>query len=113
MLHAWSTIRNLREIVAAHLFLFLETEWTMIRRYNLEVVALQSIPQLFLMPFLAQGGSEYILCPFKSWRFEVFDRQVEILRASLSVHGKSTITRFSDFLEGIVATHVDDVNWSS
>jgi hypothetical protein len=87
MFNARPSVRNFREVIAPEFFLFFETKRAMIRRHNLQVVAFQSIPEFFLMPFFSQRRREHVFRTFKSRRVEVFDRQIQILRAGFRIYG--------------------------
>src|SRR5258706_6115247 len=60
MLNTRTAVRNLCKVVASQFFLFFETKWTVIRGDHLQMIALQSVPELFLMPLFAKGRVEYI-----------------------------------------------------
>ena len=94
----------------AKFFLLLEAERAVIGRDDLQMVVLESIPQLFLMPFLPQGRRENILGAFEAGRIEVLERQIEILRAGLRIYGKAPIAGFAHFFQSVVATQVHDVH---
>src|SRR5580698_7101341 len=76
MLHAWAAVGNLGEVVFAQFFLFFEAEWAVVSGNDLQMNPLQSIPQFFLMPLLAQRRSENIFRAFKSGRIHVLERQI-------------------------------------
>src|SRR5215472_17615295 len=65
------------------------------------------------MPFLSQRRSKNILGSFKSWSIEVLNRQIQVLRTGLRINRQPPIASFSDFLERIITTQVDDVEWSA
>src|ERR1700683_3727991 len=66
MLHAGTAIRDLRKIIESHFLLLLETKGAVVGRDHLQMVTLQTIPQFFLMPLLAQRRRENIFRAFKS-----------------------------------------------
>ena len=110
MLDAWAAVGNLREVILPEFFLFFETERAMISGDDLQVIALQSIPQLLLMPFFPQWRRENILCAFKAGYIEILDGKIQILRASLRVDRKSAIARLTNFFKRIVTAQVHDIN---
>src|SRR5258706_2706798 len=73
MLITSTAVRNLCKVVASQFFLFFETKWTVIRGDHLQMIALQSVPELFLMPLFAKGRGEYIFRTFKVGDVKVFD----------------------------------------
>src|SRR5205814_6724439 len=79
MLDAWAAVGNLREVILPEFFLFFETERAMISGDDLQVIALQSIPQLLLMPLFPQRRRENILRALKAGYVEILDREIQIL----------------------------------
>ena len=103
MLYARAAVRNFREIVAAHFFLFFETKRAMIGGDNLQVIVLEAVPEFLLMPFFAQRRSENIFRSFEPGCIKVLERKIQILRAGLGVDGKSAVARLANFFKRIVA----------
>src|SRR4029078_1599585 len=60
VLDARTAVRDLAEIVAAELFLLLETERAMIGRDDVESVRTQAVPQLVVIPFFPQRRREHV-----------------------------------------------------
>src|SRR5271157_2230262 len=102
MLYARAAIRNFGEVTPPHLFLFLETERTVIGRNNLQVIALQAAPEFLLMPLFTQRRSEHKFRSFEIRDIKVLNRKIQILRTGFRVHGKSTVASFPHFLERFV-----------
>ena len=73
MLDAGPAVGNLSEVVFAKLLLLLEAEGTMIGGDDLQVIVLESIPELLLVPLLAQRRSENILSTFEAGRVHVIE----------------------------------------
>ena len=94
----------------AQFFLFLETKRAMVGGDDLQVIALQTVPQFFLMPFLSQRRSEDILRSFKTRRIEILKRKIQILRTSLRIDRKPAIACLANFFERFVATQMHDVD---
>src|ERR1019366_7097909 len=107
------TVRYLREVIATEFFLFLEAEWTVIGGDDLQMVPLEAAPEFFLMPLFAKRWREDIFRAFKVGDVEVFDRQIQILRASFSINGKAAVPGLANFLESFIAAQVHDVDRSS
>ena len=76
MLHAGPAIGNFREVIASHFLLFFETKGAVVGGDDLQMVTLQTIPQFFLMPLLAQRRRENIFSAFKSGRVEILERKI-------------------------------------
>src|ERR1017187_2164992 len=74
------------------------------------MIVLKATPQFLLVPLLAQRRSENVLRAFKPRRIHVLEREVQILRTSLGVDGKSAVASFPNFLQRLMATQVDDVD---
>ena len=110
MLDPRAAIRNFREIVFAQFLLLFEAERTMICRDHLQVIRLQPIPQLLLVPLFAQRRSEYILRSFKPGRIEVLERQIKILRTGFGIHRQPAIPRLTHFFKGIIAAQMNDID---
>src|SRR5580692_1868889 len=102
MLDAGASVGDFGEVVAAQFFLFFETEWAVVGRDYLQVILLQSVPEFFLVPLLAQWGRENVFRSFESGYVEILDGKIEILRTSLGIHGKASIAGFANFFEGVV-----------
>ncbi len=101
---------NLREVVLPQFFLLFETKWTVIGGDDLQVIALESVPELLLVPLFAQRRRENILRAFKAGYIEILNREIQILRTSLRVDRKAPIARLTYFFERIVTTQVHDIN---
>ena len=113
MLNAGTTVRNLREVVASEFFLLLETEWTVIGRHDLQMIAFEAVPELFLMPLFAKRRCKNIFRAFKAGNIEVFDREIQVLRAGLGIDRKAAVARLPNLFEGFIAAKVHDVDRSS
>ena len=103
MLDAGAAVGDFGEVVAAQFFLFLEAEWAMVGGNYLQMIALQSVPQFFLMPFFAQRRRENVLRAFEAGDVDVFEGKIEILRTGFRIDGKSAITGLAHFFERVVA----------
>src|SRR5204863_1239261 len=110
VLDAWAAIGNLREVVLPQFFLLFETKWTVIGGDDLQVIALESVPELLLVPLFAQRRRENILRAFKAGYIEILDGKIQILRASLRVDRKAAIARLPNFFERFVTAQVHDIN---
>ena len=73
MFNAGPAVWNLGEVAASEFFLLLETEWTVIGGNNLQMIALETVPEFFLMPFFAKRRSENIFRAFETGNVKVFD----------------------------------------
>ena len=113
MLNARASVGNLREVVAPQLFLLLEAERAVIGGNNLQLILLQATPQSFLVPFLPQRWSKYILCALEIRDIEILDRQVQILWAGLGVDRKPSVASLAHLFKSIVAAQVHDVDGSA
>src|SRR3979490_967336 len=87
MLDAGTAIWNLREVVSAHLLLLLEAKRAMVGRDDLQRVARQPLPELFLIPFFTEWRSEHGLRAFKAGDIHIVQREVKILRARFRIGG--------------------------
>src|SRR5262245_60775769 len=103
MLDAGTAVGNLGEIVFAHFFLLFKTERAVVGRDDLQMVLLESGPELFLVPLLAKRRRENVLCGFEAGLLHVLDRKIEILRAGLSVDRQAAIAGLADFFERVIA----------
>src|SRR5262249_48701230 len=106
-------IRNLRKVIPAKLLLLFETKWAVIGGNDLQVVALEPIPKFFLVPFLAQWGSENVLCPLKSRHVKILNRKEQVLGTGLGVDWQATVAGLAHFLKRVVAAQMHNVDWSS
>ena len=110
MLDARTAVRNLGEVIDAQFLLFLEAEWAMIGRDDLQRIVRETLPEFFLMPFLSQRRREDILRALESGDVHVFQREIQILRASLGVGGQPAVARLANFFERLVAGEMNDVD---
>ena len=110
MFDAGPAVGNFCEVVDAELFLVFKAERAVIGGDDLQGVLRESLPELFLMPFFAQGRSEDVLCAFESGGVHVFERKIEILRAGFGVGGDAAVAGFANFFESVVAGEMDDVD---
>src|SRR5260370_2252134 len=106
VLDARSAVGDFGEIVFAHFLLLLETERTMVGGNNLQMVLLQAVPELFLVPLLAQRRRENILGSFESGLVHVVDGEIQILRTRFRVHPQSPIAAFAHFFKSAFAAHM-------
>src|ERR1700733_13360402 len=53
MFNAWATVWNFGEIAASKFLLFFKAKGTMVCRDDLQVIPLEAVPELFLMPFFS------------------------------------------------------------
>ena len=73
VLNAGTSVGNLREIVSPKFLLLLETEWAVIGGDDLQMIALETVPEFLLMPFFAKGRGKYIFRAFEIGNIKVFD----------------------------------------
>ena len=91
-------------------FLFLKAKGTVVGGDDLQVIALESVPEFFLVPFFAKRRSEDVLRAFEAGRVHIFEREIQILRASFGVDGKAAIACFANFFQRFVAAEMHDVD---
>ncbi len=103
MLNARAAVGNLRKVVASEFFLLLETEWTVIGRDDLQMIALKAVPELFLMPLFAKRRRKNVFRAFKVGNIKVFDREIQILGASFGIDGKAAVARLTNFFKSLIA----------
>ena len=77
---------------------------------HLQIVLCEALPELFLVPFLAQRRSENIFGGFKAGHIHVFQRKIKVLRAGFGIGAQSAVARLADFFERVVAREVHDIN---
>src|SRR5215813_2379538 len=74
------------------------------------MILLESIPELVLVPLLAQRRSENILRALEARLLHVVERKVQILRTCLSIDRQTAIASLANFFERIVAAQMDDIH---
>src|SRR5579872_738170 len=89
MLHSRQTIRNLCKVLAPQLLLSGIIEGGMVGGNNLQFVALQAAPQLFVIGCFAHGRCTNKFRTFKTWRGIAAIVQVEVLRTRFAPHWQS------------------------
>src|SRR5262249_762987 len=72
MFDARAAVGDFSEVVSAQFFLFPETEGTVIGGDNLQCVMSKSMPELFLVPFFAEGRSEDVFGTFETRSVHIF-----------------------------------------
>src|SRR6202040_2796503 len=110
---ARTAIRNLGEVVSSQFFLVLETKWTVVGGDDLEMIAFETVPELFLMPLFTQGWSKNIFRTFEIGNIEVLNWEIQILRAGFCIDGKTSIAGLTNFLESLMAAQMNNVDRSS
>ena len=108
--YAGAAVGNFCEVVLAQFLLLLEAKRAVVRRDYLKGVLRQSLPEFFLVPFLAQRRREDIFGALEAGSVHVFERKIQILRTSLGVGREAAVARFADFFERVVAGEMDDVD---
>src|SRR5207248_3117534 len=103
MLYARRAVRNLREIITPQFLLLLHAERAVVRRDDLQVVRLQTLPQLSLIPLLTKRRRHHIFSALKARLFVVVVREKQILRASLSKRRQAPVTRLAHLSERVRA----------
>ena len=83
----------------------------MVRRYDLQVIALQAVPEFFLVPFLTQRRRKNVFGAFKIGHIEILDGKIQILRTGLGINGKATLPGLPYFLKSIITAEVNDIYW--
>ena len=73
MFNARASVWNLGEIAASKFLLFLKAERTMVRRDDLQMIPLEAVPELLLMPFFAKRRRKNIFRAFKIRYVKVFN----------------------------------------
>src|SRR5260370_33348158 len=94
-----SSIGNTQENVLAELLLLLEAERAVIGRDDLQIVELQSAPNLVLIPLLPDGRSHHPLRAFESRLLVHAVIEEEILRTCLGVRRRSLVASAHDLIE--------------
>src|SRR5713101_3197755 len=110
MLNARPAVGYFREIIAPHLLLLLETKRTVVGVNHLQMVPLETIPEFFLVPLLAQWRGEDVLRAFKARYVEILDGEIQILRTGLRIDGEPAIACLAHFLQGVITAEVHNVN---
>ena len=110
ILDARATVGNLGEIVLAQRLLVLDAERAVIGRNHLQVIALQPVPQLRRMMFLAQRRRENVFGAFEAGPGQLFHREQQILRAGLGEGGHASVARFAHLVERVLRRQVHDVH---
>src|SRR5919106_3995523 len=85
------------------------SERTVVGRYDLQVAALESLPQLLRVVRVAQRGSADVAGGRGGSVLVTLRRQVEVLRASLGIEVQTAFTSDTNALEGRSARQVHDV----
>ena len=107
---AGAAVGNFCEVVDAELFLIFEAERAMVGGDDLKRVLREALPQFFLVPLFAERRSEDVFRGFEPGGVHVFEREIEILRASFGVGGDAAVAGFANFFERVVAGEMDDVD---
>src|SRR5437879_9954914 len=110
MFNTRAAVGNFGEVVFAHFFLLLEAEWAVVGGDHLQMVLLESRPELFLVPFFAQWWCKDILRRLKPWLLYVVEREIEVLRASLSIDWQAPVAGLANFFQRIIAAQMYDVH---
>src|SRR5437016_7769411 len=108
MLNSGTAIRNLGEVIFAHLFLFLEAERAVISGDHLKMVLLEAVPELVLVPLLAQRRSEDVLGALEAGFVHVVNGKIKILWTGFRINGKATVAGLTHFFQRVIAAQVDD-----
>src|SRR5688572_22237562 len=108
MLDSGRAVGDFSEIVASQFLLLFHAEGTMVGRNNLEVVHLQTLPELRLVRLLAQRRRHYILRALEIVAV-IIDGKEKVLRASLGERGDAAIASLTYLVQSIGAREVDDV----
>src|SRR5205823_4276054 len=81
--HTRQPVWDLGEIAPSHLLLSLEMEWTMVGRDQLQVILDQALPELIMVRLGSKRRRADILRAFEARPAEVFEAQIQVLRAGL------------------------------
>src|SRR5215207_4541916 len=96
-------------LAAAQLLLLLHAEGAVVGGDDLQVVGLQALPQLVLIPLLAERRRHHVLRALDAVAV-VFDGEEEVLRAGLGEGGQAAVARLAHLVQGVGAGEVDDVD---
>src|SRR4051794_18999836 len=99
MLDTRRAVRDLREVVLTELLLLLHAERTVIGGDDLQIIRLQSLPQLVLIPLLAQRRGHYVLRAIKAGLVVRGQIEKEILRTRLRERRQTAIARLAHLIE--------------
>src|SRR5215475_11886974 len=91
MFDAGAAIGNFGEVVDTELLLIFEAKRTVISRDDLQRVLCESLPEFFLVPLFTERRSENVFGAFEAGGVHVFQRQIQILRASFGVSRDTAI----------------------
>src|SRR5439155_18981532 len=102
-LHSRRAVRDLREVADPELFLLrqalvalLHAERTVVGRHDLEVVPREALPELVLVPLLAQRRAHDVLRALEPRLAVAVDRQEEVLGTGLRVRRQAAIAEERD-----------------
>src|SRR4051812_15498172 len=109
MLDTGRAVWNLGEIIFAEFLLLFHAERTMVGRDDLQVIHLQTLPKLGLVPLLTQRRRHYVLCSVEVFAV-IVDGKEEILRTGFGEGGNAAIARLAHLIQSISATQVNYVN---
>ena len=110
ILDAGAAVGNLGEIVFAEHLLVFEAERAMVGGDHLQVVVLQTVPQLRQILLLAQRRREDVFRAFEIRALEFFDREQQILRAGFGEGGHAAIARLAHLVERVFRRQMHDVH---
>src|SRR5439155_22631274 len=115
-LDAGRAVRDLREVADAELLLLrqalealLHAEGAVVRRHDLKVVPRDALPELVLMPLLAERRAHDVLRAIKARLVVVVDREEEVLRTRLRVRRKAAVAEEPHLLKRLRRGEMDDV----
>src|SRR5438105_13459976 len=115
-LDARRAVRDLREVAFAELLLLrealealLHAERAVVGRHDLQVVLREALPELLLVPPLAQRRAHHVLRPVEAGLVVVVDREEEVLRARRGVRREPAVAEEAHLLERLRGGEVDDV----
>ena len=109
MFDAGCAVRNLCEIVFAQFFLLLHAKWAMVGWDDLQIIHLQTLPELSLIWFLAQRRRHHVPGAVKVFTV-IIDGKEEILRTGFGKGRDAAIARLAHLVEGVGATEMNDVD---
>ncbi len=111
VLHTRPPIGNLRKVVYPKHFLICKAERTVIRRNHLQMIILQSIPQLRLILLLPQRRRKHILRILERLILHVlFNRQQKVLRTRLRKRRNPTVASLTHLIQRILRREMHNVN---
>src|SRR5881396_316242 len=109
VLHARQPVRDLREVVLAQLLLALVVERRVVGGHDLEVVLLETRPQLLLMILGAQGWGAHELRALEPGPGHVVGGKIEVLGTRLGVRRQAPVPGLAHRVQCVARGQVHDV----